>query len=80
MNMYDLNQVDKFISKNKTNETGTKKREDEYLEQGSQKYGHVTDLDMQEQTGIRYGNVTSRVQETKNERVTNQKQDENTNL
>lgn len=59
MNMNDLNIVDMLIEENKTNKTGTKKREDKYLKQDSQVYGHVTDKDMQEQSGIRYGNITS---------------------
>lgn len=67
MNMYDLNQVDKLISQDKTNKTDTKNLEDELLGHGSQKYGHVTDKDMQEQTGIRYGNITSNDKEKKTE-------------
>ncbi|MFC0414971.1 hypothetical protein ACFFHH_05815 [Cytobacillus solani] len=59
MNMNDLNIVDMLIEENKTNKSGTKKQEDEYLKQDSQVYGHVTDKDMQEQSGIRYGNITS---------------------
>lgn len=60
MNMNDLNIVDMLIEENKTNKSGTKKQEDEYLKQDSQVYGHVTDKDMQEQSGIRYGNITSK--------------------
>ncbi|WP_102275201.1 hypothetical protein [Cytobacillus massiliigabonensis] len=56
MNMNDLNQVDMLMSKNIS---GTKNREDEPLVQDSQAYGHVTDKDMQKQSGIRYGNITS---------------------
>ena len=37
----------------------TKKGEREHVEQDTLKFGHVTNKDMQEQKGIRYGNVSS---------------------